>query len=79
MWAVQSPERRLRPLVWFLFVISIECDYTSGLHCSAMRTALIKKNYGWGMFLNTGVAFGQCPHLTPAYNIGNTPYGRGII
>ena len=78
MWAVQSPRRRLRPLVWG-WLVHIEYDYTSGLHCGAMRTAHIKNPYGWGMFCNTGVAFGQCPHLTPAYNIGNTPYGRGII
>lgn len=48
MWAVQSPGRRLRPLVcgW---LHHIEYDYTSGLHCSAMRTAQIKNPNGFGV------------------------------
>ena len=48
MWAVQSPGRRLRPLVcgW---LHHIEYGYTSGLHCGAMRTAHIKNPYGFGV------------------------------
>ena len=61
MWAVQSPGRRLRPLVcgW---LHHIEYDYTSGLHCSAMRTAQIKNPNGFGVEVglvvsnSTGVA-----------------------
>ena len=46
MWAVQSPGRRLRPLVYFWVVLSGIWN-ASGLHCGAMRTAHIK-NPDWG-------------------------------
>ena len=66
MWAVQSLGRRLRPLVW-VRLHHIEYDYTSGLHCGAMRTAHIKNPDGFAEEERVG-----CLQRRP------TPYGRGM-
>ena len=69
MWAVQSPGRRLRPLVYFWVVLSGIWN-ASGLHCGAMRTAHIK-NPDWGGGFGCIQFYRRCSRfapLTPAYN-----------